>query len=178
MKAIKIRIPTTTYIKKYLQIHYGPQIMINNHNPIGVMVIALLHKKSITAMTLALKDTRFIKFNDELICTAPWKLRYLAGIHLDDDGVIQLNRFFEASFEETLYQFVRFQITTPGRYPGYDEALNRFADRYGIELDDDISFDGLKKIEYRYRKKVEKYMPSFVPEDRYLSKQGILFEDR
>lgn len=177
MKTFTIRIPTTTYIKKFLHKHYGNTIMINNHNPIGVMVIALLHKKSIAAMNLAKKDTRFIKFNDQIICLAPWQLRYQAGIHLDDDGVIQINRFFEASFEETLYQFVRFQITTYGRYPGYDEALNLFANRYGIELEFDITFDGLKKIEYRYRKKIEKHMPSFIPAERYLSRQGDLFED-
>lgn len=175
MKNYTIRIPTTTYIKKYLYAHYGYPIKLNNHNPVGVMVIALLQKKSVTSLNIAKKDTRFMHLNDQIVCQGQFWIADRAGLSLDDDAVIQLNRFFEASFEETLYQFVRFQITTPGRYPGYDKALNLFAENYGIELEEDITFDGLKKIEYRFRKKHEKLMPSFVPEERYQSVQGVLF---
>ncbi len=176
MRKFAIRVPTTRYLKKYLSRHYGHPIPINNFNPFGVMVIALMQKKSVTGLDIVKKDTRFLEYNDFIMGVGSFNLHRTAGVRLDDDAIIQINRFFEASFEETLYQFVRFNLTTHPRFPRYDQALYKFAFRYGIEFDEDISYDGLKKIEYRYRKKIEKLMPSFVPQELYNSKQGEMFE--
>jgi hypothetical protein len=144
---------------------------------VGVMILAMLQKKSVTSMNLVKKDTRFLRLNDHIIAVGAFSVSNHYGIHLDDDAIIQINRFFENSFEETLYQFVRYHLIDDSRFPGYDAALYKFANAYGIEIDEDISFDGLKKMEYRFRKKFEKRMPSFIPEDRYKSAQLDLFED-
>lgn len=176
MRHFTVRLPTTNYIKKYLAKHWGDPIPINNLNPVGVMIIALLQKKSVTKMNILKKDTRFQKLTTHILAVGAFSIKDHYGIHLDEDAVIQINRFFENSFEETLYQFVRYHLIDDSRFPGYDNALYKFADYYGIEIDEDISFDGLKKMEYRFRKKFEKKFPSFIPEDRYLSAQLELFD--
>lgn len=155
MRVFTIRIPTTPYFKKFITKYHGHPIRINNNTPIGVVVITLLQNKKHINYKEKNKDTRFITFNDHIIATLPMDAIKYWGCNLSEDAVIQLNRYYEAFFEESLYFYVQRNIRPDGRYKGYNEAIQKFADYFGI-TDDDISMEGLKKMEYRYRKNIEK----------------------
>lgn len=104
------------------------------------------------------RDLRMKFFNDELIFKTPVTNMRTVGLGLSDDAIIQLNRFFETMFENDLYEFCKRHIDPTCRRAGYDKAITMFADQYAIDLDSDISFEALKKTEFRMRKK---YLQSF-----------------
>ena len=84
------------------------------------------------------------------------------GLNIEVAKVLVINRYFGNQFEEDLYHFCQRNIT-PGRYAGYDRALDLFAKRYDIEFEEDITFEALKKMEYRYRKSFEQNLTAIVP---------------
>ena len=62
-----------------------------------------------------------------------------------------MNRYFENKFEEELSRFVDKQDLEG--WGKYKNAIEAFAKHYNIEIEEDISFEALKKMEYRFRKK-------------------------
>jgi hypothetical protein len=85
------------------------------------------------------------------------------GYYIREDNVVLLNRFLEECFETALRQFISEGAKGEGRYVGYKDAYYAFAEAYNIIIDEDISFDGLKKIEYRSRKKKSENLFTLVP---------------
>lgn len=77
------------------------------------------------------------------------------GLDLTDDQIIQINRAWDAQFEEELYFHVKRSIKAEGRYKGYNEAIETFAELHGIIIGIDTTFECLKKTEYRFRKNLE-----------------------
>lgn len=70
------------------------------------------------------------------------------------DHFIQINRYFEAIFEEHLYFWVLNRIDRNKRRSGYQEAIETFMDRYNLHQT--TNFDTLKKIEFRFREELKK----------------------
>jgi hypothetical protein len=68
---------------------------------------------------------------------------------LTDQQVYSINRFLENVFETDLSM-----IAACAGVFGVEKklAIERFAERHGIALEDDISYEALQKKEYRYRK--------------------------
>lgn len=77
-----------------------------------------------------------------------------------------INKMLERAFDYELYRFCDvFVLLKPKEYGnehGYKEALHYFAEHYGITLYDDhnekadISFEALKKKEWRFRDRISK----------------------
>lgn len=82
----------------------------------------------------------------------PVMYTYMIGTSVSFDGVVLINRFLEDSFERALRKFID-ENTAPGRYKGYKRAYQAFADHYDINLEYDITYDGLKQMDFRSRKK-------------------------
>jgi hypothetical protein len=152
-----VAIPTNPYLKAFITRFYGDPISINNRSHIGVFLIGVMSKENFsTRMAFDKKDIRYKFFTEKIQCVAPVSLMSRYGYYLSEDQVIQINRYFETLFEEQLYFYVQRNIDTTKRRSGYEKAIENFADFYNIELNEKVSFDCLKKIEYRFRKKTEK----------------------
>ncbi len=164
MKHFSLSIPTKTYLKKYLHRRYGSPIQVSSQTLFGMVVISFLEKKVYSDQPIADRDFRYASFTDKLEVVLPAYRFYHMGLHLSKEKAIVLNRYFEEQFEEDLYRHCltrvdseRAKLIRKGKGGcGYDKAINEFADIHGIELDVDITFECLKKSEYRHRKKLEK----------------------
>ncbi len=77
------------------------------------------------------------------------------GFDMPKEKAMSINAFIEEIFSEHLYWWCQAATQTKGRYKGYDNAILQFADKHNITIDEDISFDGLKKKEFRQRKLIE-----------------------
>jgi hypothetical protein len=77
------------------------------------------------------------------------------GFDMPKDKAMAINAFIEEIFSEHLYWWCQVATQTKGRYKGYDNAILQFAQKHNITIDEDISFDGLKKKEFRQRKLIE-----------------------
>jgi hypothetical protein len=87
----------------------------------------------------------------DITFTIPYHYWYLTKKEISPQTCILLNRYFENKFEEDLSTHV-LMMDTEG-HGKYKKAIESFAKLYNIEIDEDITFDGLKQMEYRFRKK-------------------------
>jgi hypothetical protein len=93
------------------------------------------------------------------------------GSELSREHIVFINRYLEAQFEEELYKYCSWytsvKVDANKRNQGYKDAIHSFAEQFNIDLlgdinhdgtqkQPDISFDGLKRKELRYRGRLEK----------------------
>lgn len=155
-KTFSVQIPTSPYLKQFIKAEFGEPIPINNYNLVGVFLIGVLQKENFnTRLPNEKKDFRYTRFTTAVTCVAPITLIRNFGFALNADATIQINRFFEEYFDRELYLFVK-RNTDPGkRYAGYKQAIEAFAVLHSLDLENTVTFDALKKMESRYRKKIE-----------------------
>ena len=155
-KTFSVQIPTSPYLKHFICKEFGHPIQINNQSLIGVFMIGILEKQNFHVhMPQEQKNYRYLYFTEKITCIAPLSLIRNFGFTVKEDHVIQLNRFFEEYFDHELYLYVKRNTKQGHRYAGYKQAIESFAALYHIVLEETISFEALKKMEYRYRIKKE-----------------------
>lgn len=162
-KNFTINIPTKPYLAKYISSRYGHPVLLNNNTLFGIVILSLLQKKVHNHIPLRLKHLQFRTFTAEITCLAKWSYMNDYGVDLTDDQIIQLNRAWDAQFDEELFFHVKRSIRTEGRYKGYNEAIESFAEINGIIIGEDTTFECLKKTEYRFRKQQQNILVKSVP---------------
>ncbi len=163
-KHYSVLIPTSSHLKKFLSVEYGNPVKLDNGSLLGVVVISLLSKDGFhVALKPKEKSQQMQGYNVSVSCSAPMSMMKDYGHSLSMDKVIQLNRFYEKLFYEKLFLFVQHRLNKSKRKMGVQDAIVEFCDYYDIELDNEISYDALKKAEYRYRKNQNKIFRGFVP---------------
>lgn len=173
-KFFTVQIPTSTYLKVFIDREFGDPVPINNRSLLGTVLIATLEKqKKFTRLSKIDRDFRFQHFSEKITCRAPISVMKDFGFALTEDHTIQINRFFEQYFDRELYFFVKHRIRENERYSGYKEAIQEFATHYGLILEEHITYEALKKMEYRYRKTVLKNLSQICP---LPSKQATLWQ--
>ena len=165
-----VTIPTKTYLRKYIHSRYGQPIPINNHSLIGVIMISLLEKNFCTRQPSFKKDIRYTSFTDEITFLAPATLMYNYGVDMNTEKIIQVNRFFENDFEESLYRYCKYAPNKEIKI-----SIEQFAMMHNIILEVDTTSECLKKSEYRYRKKIETISGNSVPRQKMKS-QALIFQ--
>ena len=151
-----IVIPTKPYIKQYLQALYGSPVIFNSSNCFGIILASLLERPYKSHKRKNILSFRvFDKFDTELHVYLPksWLKNYKYGHTLRDQNIIGLNKFFENQFEEDLYKACELARIYKVELK---KAMEEFCWRHCIEIEEHISFEALKKKEYRYRMEKEK----------------------
>lgn len=162
-----IEIPCKPYIYKYIVTIFGELIIADTKSSIGMMMMLSLSKE--------IYRGKFYNNGHEFTydnCKHSIKVG-LTKFQFDNFGsdisrvhIAHFNNFFESWFEEQLFCFVQDKLYNDTC--DIKEALHAFASRYNIILDadvnsePDISYEGLKKKEYRYRKGKSK-SPKVLP---------------
>lgn len=159
-----VKVPTKSYLRKYIYAKYGQPIKLNYTTTLGTLILCMLDKEAFTVkMSEQKKEQRIQYMNDEIILTAPLTTMRWKGYSLTKDKIIAINRYLEDLFVEDLHRYCKFNIKDTAWRPGIKDAIFSFADAYGIDVETDISFEALKKAEFRYKKKNEKKVVTFVP---------------
>lgn len=78
------------------------------------------------------------------------------GFDISDASTISINKFFETRFNEDLKKWC--ELGTIYKVE-YKKNIEDFCMRHRIELEYDITFEAIKKKEYRFRKKSEEIAP-------------------
>ncbi len=153
-KHFELTIPTKPYLKKYLHALYGDPLFFTIHNHFGICIAAFLSRPFQFHHRKELLKIRTDKFEDQLTINLP--MAFLtsrqAGFDISDNHIITLNKLFENRFEEDLW---RFCMAMNLRKRETKDAIEDFCCVYNISIDDDITFEALKKKEWRFRKKME-----------------------
>lgn len=146
-----IKMPCKRYIKKYIVGMYGNPIQVSIKNEIGLVVKLCLEKTICHNFHPKIYDDT-ISFS---ISHYDWEN---VGFTIRPDCIHVVNSFMENLFETHLFQYC-----SAGTKAGKKRVhcIEDFADMFGIILDSDvnetqdISFEGVKKIEFRYRQRLE-----------------------
>ncbi len=164
-KFYTINIPTKSYLKKYLVGKYGHPIILNYSTLIGSTVLAFLSKKIPTDTSDWKKDIRYRSFTDEIWfkIAASQVQSYHHGMNITQQQVIVINRHFENEFEEYLFHFCNYQIAKNTRTTR-KRSIELFAETFNIEIDLDVTFECLKKSDYRTGLKFKNISDAFVPQ--------------
>lgn len=149
-----IILPTKPYLKKYMEALYGSPIKFNADTYFGKVIAACLDKNVYPDKNRSFIWKAFDEYNDELKIFLPidWLKKYFYGTDLTDKKAVFVNKLIQDKFEEDLYMFC-----TILDLAGVDrkESIEEFCTRYKIEIDTHITFEALKKMEYRFRSKKE-----------------------
>lgn len=158
-----IKLPVKPYVKKFIITTYGNGIKLDWYNPIGGIVLSLLQTNSFFVnMNKAKKDKRILNLKESILFYAPISTMRYKGDSLSPDRIIAANRVLESLFIEKLSLFCEKKIRNHSRRPGIDNAILAFCEEHSIEIDVDITFEALKKAEYRHRKNTQKNLQTFV----------------
>lgn len=173
-KSFVVNVPVSPYILKFATLRYGYPIKLDNSTLLSGAIISLLGKENFnTRMPLHKKNLQYKHYIASLQFVAPISIMRNLGFSLTHDQAIQVNRHLEADFEERLHIYVAQNINSETRRCGYQKAVEQFAAFYGIDIDRDISLDGLMKIQYRYRirqqKKADLFVSTLSTQNRQLS---------
>lgn len=162
-KYYSVNIPTKAHLKKYVYAIDGSPVNFNSDSHFCMIVRAYMGKTLSDNLCLTDRRNRIAAFTDTIQVMFPVTKMRLYGFEIADADAVLINRFLEADFEKELVRFVENFIKTEGRYKGYKEAYEAFAEKYHIQLEEDILSDTLKKQEYRARKKYQRICSRNVP---------------
>lgn len=162
-KLYTVTLPVKPYIKKYVETIEGTPINFKGSSMLCKIVRAYMENKNSTGLSLSAKKAALSLRTTKVEIVVPIARMHVIGTALSDDGILQINAFLQDCFDNAVVHFVKEYVKKEGRYKGYKEAIETFARIYNIEIETDITFDGLQKMEYRSRKKEENYFSKIVP---------------
>lgn len=159
-----VHIKTSPHLKKFISLEFGNPVKIDNSSLLGVVLISMLQKDSFhVSLKPRQKEQLSVNYSVSITCQAPMSLMKDYGHIITLDQVIQLNRFFEKFFFEKFFLFVHYRLDKNKRKMGVQDAIYDFCNYYDIDLEREISYDALKKAEYRHRNKSNNIIRAFVP---------------
>lgn len=156
MNHYSLSLPTKAYLCAYLKTLYGTQDLPHIHLDPSTDFGDLIITKMSSSLHCDLKPydvgVKLSKLSTILQLKLPihW-LRKLPTKELTKHQVIRINRHIENMFERDLCDIV----SRAHDIMGIDrqKAIECFAENHGIILEHHITFDALKQMEYRFRKK-------------------------
>jgi len=170
-------LPVKPYVRKYVAAIEGDTIHFNSDSMLCLIIRAYLQNSNRCGLSKQQIQTNLLTRTSEIkiLIPATPKNKSTIGFELKGDHIVLINRFLEDCFERALLHYIKMHTKREGRFKGYKEAFYGFAELYNIVLEEDISYDGLKKIEHRSRcssadaeKKIDKNIFTLVPSSEKL----------
>jgi hypothetical protein len=148
---------TKPFLKKYLESCFGTPIKLGIDSYIGMSMACVLEKNVYSDRNKKIMQTNLVQLNCQCKIYLPisWLKHYRYGTGIEEKKQIFINNLIEYEFERELCLFVQTNIKHGVRVKGYKEALEMFAALFNLEIDQDITYENLRKIEYRFRKNLE-----------------------
>jgi hypothetical protein len=180
MQFFTFTLPVKKYIQKYLAASYGPTVYANMDTDIGFFVLNALGSSIDGKISRGYINMHETDYNGSITITIPYHYFYLTKKEIHKYTCLLINRYLETKFEEDLCRYVenvyqagvarKTAIIMLAEKAGYskkkaleryanlreyarENAVETFVNRFGIDLEVDITSEALKKMEWRYRKK-------------------------
>lgn len=150
MKYFTFRLPVKKYIQKYLTTLYGETIPAQMETDIGFVVLNTLASRLEGKVCRGYNNQFKNPWQSTITFTVPYHYFRLTQKELSIYTCILLNRYFENKFEEALITYIEKSML---KGKGYKQSIESFSELHRIEIEEDITYEALKKMEYRARKK-------------------------
>jgi hypothetical protein len=182
MKSFTFQLPVKRYVRKYLLTKYGEfgVVPAKMESDVGFVILNTL-ASSLDGKVCRGYNAVEWKQNPEMITfEIPFHYFYLVKKEISPETCVLLNRFFENKFEMELCEYVdmvnqagklrRTVVEDFADQKGLDKnsslkrylngaeftrkkAIEDFIRQYNVDIEVDVSYDALKQMEIRYRKK-------------------------
>lgn len=150
MKHFTFRLPVKRHVYKFLSTKYGETIDAQMETDIGFVVLNTLASRLESKVCRGYNNQFADPYPSVITFNVPLHFFYLTKKEISVHTGILLNRYFENQFKQALHLHISYSSTTG--WGLYKKAMESFCAMYNISLEEDISFDTLKKMESRYRK--------------------------
>ena len=174
MSHYTVTVPVKPYIRKFVNYIEGDPILSSDQSRIWMIIRPCLEKSFCSGLSKKQIANQTLAFTDKITIHIPISKMRLYGHSVSVASIILINRILENDFERELSNYVERSIRDHVRYKGYKEALFAFAYENQVDLEEDISFDGLKKIEYRYRTNIKKICSTVVPSPKHYQQHALV----
>jgi hypothetical protein len=171
MQFYTIHLPVKTYVRKYLSTIYGNPIIIDGRSEFSDVILAKLSSSLHSFLSPTDLELRLNRFTDRIDIKLPIYYWYQLENKLDQHNIVRINRYFENRFENDFCYAVSLAVSIARQER--KKAIEAFAVTHGIDVEYDITFDALKKMEYRFRKEKEKNSKKVL---NGLSRENSLFQ--
>lgn len=153
MHSFTFVLPSKTYIKKFITSTHGDPIKLDLKTDFGFVVLTTLASRLDGKMSRGNIDLWQNRFVDKIIFKIPFHYLRITKRELTPATFVLLNRYFENQFEREVGRFIDKSLASGNTIK---KGIEDFMDKYNIDLEHDISYEAVKKAEYRNRKKLSK----------------------
>lgn len=147
----QITIPVKPHIQKFIEAKEGMPLLSVNRSIIWKVIRPYLQYKVHDNRSHQQRQLKMIKLKGAIVIRVSMNKVKTYGITPRAGAVILISEFLDHYFAQELYWYVKVVETKEGRYKGFKKTIEEFATRYGIILDEDISFDALERMYRRHR---------------------------
>lgn len=148
MKSFSVTIPCKSYIKKYYTAVYGPAIELTHRSDFGDTILTKMSNVSLSKASKKGLNLEFQEYNEHIKFKLPFDLFYRIENELNQQQIYNINRFLENVFETDIFITIRVAAIFGVQR---NTCIRAIADACNIILDEEITFDAIKKQEGRYR---------------------------
>ena len=172
-----VELKTKPYLSKFMKCIHGEHLQFHISDDFGRWIAICLEKNVLPDMNKQTVTNYLVDYTTTIKLKFPyhWLLHSYYGCTIKDKNTIFINKEIQHRFEQKLYLYVERHSIPDKRYKKLNEAIESFAAKYNIIIDEDISWDALVKLVYRLRIKHDNDIyntPEHRKEEIY---QGILF---
>lgn len=163
-KTYCITVPVKTYIAKYFTHLYGHPIPLSHQDDFGDSILTKLSTAPLIRPTKYDRNITMRYFKTAVKLQVPMHMFYRLENKITDAHIININRFLENTFETSFCTWVLCQAAAKVQRK---TAIEQFCDAHDIDLEIDITYEALKKLEYRdriYKEKLAKMQTKKVSE--------------
>ena len=160
-----VSLPVKPHIKKYVETVEGGAINFSGKSMLCTIIRAFMQNNNSTGLSARQKASALSLRTASVDVLVHPKCVYTIGnsVRLTPDCILHINAYLQDAFERDFKKYIDRYIVREGRYKGYKDAIYAFADAFNIVLEEDISYDGLKQLDFRIRKKEENFFSKIVP---------------
>jgi hypothetical protein len=150
----RVSIPTKKYLKKFIQYYNGDQPKLDNSTQFKAFAFSMLSFNTIRDKDYKPKNLSEMGHNDTLTLLISNRTFTHIGHTITIEKAMYINRMMAWEFSATLSLMVM-NLHYVKKMP-LQEALEKFCEIYGLEIDEDITMDNLLKI---WRRRLDKIEP-------------------
>jgi hypothetical protein len=150
MKSFSVSVPCKSYVKKYFSTLYGDCIPLDHRSDWADTILTKMISGPISKANKQVLKLDFERYDSKLKFSLPMDFYFRMNTDLSEQQIYNINRFLENTFDTDLFMTI-----CAGKFFGVPKVtiIRVFAERHNLEVDEDISLDGLKKAYYRFEKK-------------------------
>lgn len=146
-----LKVPVRPHVKKFLLARFPQPYVLSDDNYIGIILYRLLRRQEHDACY----DRQLTKYTESFnVDVSEDKAFNHGSFYISSYSVVVFNNFIDDLFKEKMYAFLDDLFLFADEIT-IKKGIYEYMNKYNMLEGTDVTYDGLKKAYYRYRKERE-----------------------